>query len=93
MPRITVHGSSIDTWDIQRLSSAMRGSSSKSGSGCQFISVKFGDLQGKQTVRKAAELLACTLDADIVQVIGHTTVLCHGITPNDSSLLEDSKPW
>eukprot|EP00465_Bigelowiella_longifila_P010599 CAMPEP_0185269464 /NCGR_PEP_ID=MMETSP1359-20130426/39909_1 /TAXON_ID=552665 /ORGANISM="Bigelowiella longifila, Strain CCMP242" /LENGTH=137 /DNA_ID=CAMNT_0027860637 /DNA_START=285 /DNA_END=698 /DNA_ORIENTATION=+ len=90
MPRITVHGPSIDTWNSQRLSSILRGDNNNLG--CRFISVKFGDLKGKQAVRQAAELLAGTLEADIVQVIGHTTVLCHGVTPKDI-LVDDSEAW
>mmetsp|Transcript_14112 Transcript_14112/g.21430 ORF Transcript_14112/g.21430 Transcript_14112/m.21430 type:complete len:163 (-) Transcript_14112:55-543(-) len=78
MPKILVRGEEASSWNLSAASRSL--SSSKS---CRFISIKFEDLAGKSNIRRAAEDLAKLLDADIVQVVGHTVVLCRGIGPED----------
>uniref|UniRef100_A0A7S2TK69 Uncharacterized protein n=2 Tax=Lotharella oceanica TaxID=641309 RepID=A0A7S2TK69_9EUKA len=78
MPRINLAGTCLKEWKILQI-----GDSLSSPRSCRFASVKFQAIEGKQRVRKAAEELANALQADVVQVVGHTAVLCRDITPGD----------
>mmetsp|Transcript_38208 Transcript_38208/g.73493 ORF Transcript_38208/g.73493 Transcript_38208/m.73493 type:complete len:92 (+) Transcript_38208:509-784(+) len=78
MPRINLAGINLKEWKISQIENCL--SSPKS---CRFASVKFQALEGRSRIRKAAEELAKALQADVVQVVGHTVVLCKNVRPED----------
>eukprot|EP00472_Partenskyella_glossopodia_P014031 CAMPEP_0197529840 /NCGR_PEP_ID=MMETSP1318-20131121/29850_1 /TAXON_ID=552666 /ORGANISM="Partenskyella glossopodia, Strain RCC365" /LENGTH=94 /DNA_ID=CAMNT_0043085451 /DNA_START=29 /DNA_END=313 /DNA_ORIENTATION=- len=78
MPRMSIKGQELEEWNVVGVKQVLQSKRS-----CRFVSVKFLEVMGRSGMKDAAEELAKALGADVVQVVGHVVVLCHGISPDD----------